>query len=100
MNDDEEDAGGVEQVFIVAGADVMREPTNLELAEIVSIYASQTQILLMLDRATHDIMEDDDRKAELLVALEQNANTTQNWWLSLVKDDLFASDDEEDENGE
>lgn len=89
MNDDDEEyenESGIEVVFyIVAGEDTMRQPTNLELAQLISLQGSMFFAHTAAMTLDADIMASDEAKMEAVVAAAETTEAVQNWWEQLLK---------------
>lgn len=90
MSNEEESTG---TSYIVSNSETMREPTNLEIAQFISLQASYNTALLIYFHKSHDLMSDEDDVIMAAEATNAAYSSMMFWWTQLLKG-------EEDEKAE
>lgn len=94
MSDDEKGKPDFHTVVIPIGEDTMRQPTNLELAELIMISNSNIMAMTQLIVVSRDLMAEQDELDDSVDDLATTTESLTRWWYSLIKETPSSKADE------
>lgn len=81
--------------YFKVDSDTMRQPTNLELAQFMSIQSAVTLASLRAIMIGRDILADDEDKGHAAEDYFDTMSMCQAWWVNLIHDDAPGLTEEE-----